>query len=212
MHFYEALLATLAIVVWHFYTVIFDPDVYPMDTAWLTGAQPEEGRAGPRPARQKQPEPGRRCGRLTEEHEDDQCRNRRRRRDHTQMSEAPTGRVPAQLSPLIHLSNNWISLIWSRGAGDHGYGVLVVPAAHHACAAEIHENPIHRNSGLSPASRRCSFCGTAPDSFGNLPAETQAREDGAGLYPATNFPSLNAEATWDLRRLLYVSSWSRPFD
>jgi len=37
VHFYEAVLATLAIVVWHFYTVIFDPDVYPMDTAWLTG-------------------------------------------------------------------------------------------------------------------------------------------------------------------------------
>jgi cytochrome b subunit of formate dehydrogenase len=37
VHFYEAVLACLAIVVWHFYTVIFDPDVYPMDTAWLTG-------------------------------------------------------------------------------------------------------------------------------------------------------------------------------
>lgn len=37
VHFYEALLATLAIVVWHFYTVIFDPDVYPLDMAWLTG-------------------------------------------------------------------------------------------------------------------------------------------------------------------------------
>ena len=37
VHFYEAVLATLAIIVWHFYTVIFDPDVYPMDTAWLTG-------------------------------------------------------------------------------------------------------------------------------------------------------------------------------
>jgi cytochrome b subunit of formate dehydrogenase len=37
VHFYEAVLATLAIFVWHFYTVIFDPDVYPMDTAWLTG-------------------------------------------------------------------------------------------------------------------------------------------------------------------------------
>ena len=37
VHFYEAVLATLAIVVWHFYTVIFDPEVYPMDTAWLTG-------------------------------------------------------------------------------------------------------------------------------------------------------------------------------
>jgi cytochrome b subunit of formate dehydrogenase len=40
VHFYEAILATLAIVVWHFYFVIFDPDVYPMDTAWLTGRSP----------------------------------------------------------------------------------------------------------------------------------------------------------------------------
>ncbi len=37
VHWYEAILATLAIVVWHFYMVIFDPDVYPMDRAWLTG-------------------------------------------------------------------------------------------------------------------------------------------------------------------------------
>ena len=37
LHYYEAILATLAIVIWHFYTVIFDPDVYPMDRAWLTG-------------------------------------------------------------------------------------------------------------------------------------------------------------------------------
>jgi cytochrome b subunit of formate dehydrogenase len=37
VHFYEAVLATLAVFVWHFYAVIFDPDVYPMDTAWLTG-------------------------------------------------------------------------------------------------------------------------------------------------------------------------------
>jgi cytochrome b subunit of formate dehydrogenase len=42
VHFYEALLATLAIVAWHFYTVIFDPDVYPMDTAWLTGVSVKE--------------------------------------------------------------------------------------------------------------------------------------------------------------------------
>ena len=37
LHFYEAILACLAIVVWHFYVVIFDPAVYPLDTAWLTG-------------------------------------------------------------------------------------------------------------------------------------------------------------------------------
>jgi hypothetical protein len=35
IHFYEAVLATLAIIVWHFYHVIFDPDVYPMNwAAW----------------------------------------------------------------------------------------------------------------------------------------------------------------------------------
>jgi len=37
IHFYEAVLATLAIVVWHFYSVIFDPEVYPLNTAFLTG-------------------------------------------------------------------------------------------------------------------------------------------------------------------------------
>ncbi len=39
IHFYEAVLASLAILVWHFYFVIFDPLVYPMDTAWLTGKE-----------------------------------------------------------------------------------------------------------------------------------------------------------------------------
>jgi len=39
IHFYEAILATLAILVWHFYFVIFDPVVYPMDTAWINGRE-----------------------------------------------------------------------------------------------------------------------------------------------------------------------------
>ncbi|HWA85191.1 MAG TPA: cytochrome b/b6 domain-containing protein [Opitutus sp.] len=42
IHFYEAILATLAIVVWHFYFVVFNPDVYPMNLAWLTGRMSEE--------------------------------------------------------------------------------------------------------------------------------------------------------------------------
>jgi len=42
VHFYEAILATLAIVVWHLYQVIFDPDVYPMNTAWKDGKMPLE--------------------------------------------------------------------------------------------------------------------------------------------------------------------------
>lgn len=42
VHFYEALLATFSILIWHFYFVIFDPDVYPMDRAWITGKVPAE--------------------------------------------------------------------------------------------------------------------------------------------------------------------------
>ena len=41
IHFYEAVLATLAIIVWHFYFVVFNPDVYPMNLAWLTGRMSE---------------------------------------------------------------------------------------------------------------------------------------------------------------------------
>ncbi len=37
IHYYEAWLATLAIIVWHFYFVIFNPDIYPMNVAWLRG-------------------------------------------------------------------------------------------------------------------------------------------------------------------------------
>ena len=39
VHLYEAILASLAILVWHFYWVIFDPHEYPMNTAWLIGAK-----------------------------------------------------------------------------------------------------------------------------------------------------------------------------
>ena len=37
IHFYEAILATLAIIVWHFYQVILDPDLYPMNFAFFDG-------------------------------------------------------------------------------------------------------------------------------------------------------------------------------
>jgi len=37
VHYYEAWLAFLAIVVWHLYMVIANPDVYPMNWTWLTG-------------------------------------------------------------------------------------------------------------------------------------------------------------------------------
>ncbi|HWU37145.1 MAG TPA: cytochrome b/b6 domain-containing protein, partial [Candidatus Acidoferrum sp.] len=42
IHYYEAWLAALAILVWHLYYVIFNPDVYPMNWTWLTGKVSEE--------------------------------------------------------------------------------------------------------------------------------------------------------------------------
>ena len=45
VHYYEAVLATLAIIVWHFYWVIFDPREYPMNPSWLIGLKkPEDSR------------------------------------------------------------------------------------------------------------------------------------------------------------------------
>jgi cytochrome b subunit of formate dehydrogenase len=43
VHYYEAVLATLAIVVWHFYWVILHPSEYPMNPAWLIGRRPRHG-------------------------------------------------------------------------------------------------------------------------------------------------------------------------
>ncbi len=37
IHFYEAILASLAIVVFHLFFVIFHPEQYPMNLSWLTG-------------------------------------------------------------------------------------------------------------------------------------------------------------------------------
>jgi formate dehydrogenase gamma subunit len=42
IHLYEAWLATLAIIVWHLYFVIFNPDVYPVNTAMISGKISDE--------------------------------------------------------------------------------------------------------------------------------------------------------------------------
>lgn len=42
VHFYEAVLATLAILVWHFYFVIFDPEHYPLNLSMSTGHETED--------------------------------------------------------------------------------------------------------------------------------------------------------------------------
>jgi cytochrome b subunit of formate dehydrogenase len=49
IHYYEAWLATLAIIVWHFYFVIFNPDIYPMNMSWITGKMTEEEMAEEHP-------------------------------------------------------------------------------------------------------------------------------------------------------------------
>ncbi len=41
VHYYEAVLATLAIAIWHMYSTVFNPDVYPMNPSWVTGKMPE---------------------------------------------------------------------------------------------------------------------------------------------------------------------------
>jgi len=49
IHYYEAVLACLAIVVWHFYHVIFDPDVYPLNMACWDGKVSEHWQAEEHP-------------------------------------------------------------------------------------------------------------------------------------------------------------------
>ncbi len=57
IHYYEAVLATLAIVVWHFYWVIFDPNEYPMNTAWLIGKKAAHKQHEEKPHATEAPQP-----------------------------------------------------------------------------------------------------------------------------------------------------------
>jgi cytochrome b subunit of formate dehydrogenase len=40
VHYYEAILASLAILIWHFYSTIFNPPIYPNNPSWYTGKMP----------------------------------------------------------------------------------------------------------------------------------------------------------------------------
>lgn len=42
VHSYEALLAFLAILIWHLYHVHLNPEVFPMSRVWLTGKISEQ--------------------------------------------------------------------------------------------------------------------------------------------------------------------------
>jgi formate dehydrogenase gamma subunit len=64
IHYYEAILACLAILVWHFYHVMFDPDIYPVNLAcwdgkvsehWLEDEHPLDPAARPEPAVEPKP-------------------------------------------------------------------------------------------------------------------------------------------------------------
>jgi cytochrome b subunit of formate dehydrogenase/nitrate/TMAO reductase-like tetraheme cytochrome c subunit len=49
IHYYEAWLATLAIIVWHFYFVVFNPNTYPINLAFWKGTLTEEEMADEHP-------------------------------------------------------------------------------------------------------------------------------------------------------------------
>lgn len=55
IHLYEAILACAAIVLWHFYFVLFDPDEYPMKWTWVSG---RESAADARHRQRKNPREG----------------------------------------------------------------------------------------------------------------------------------------------------------
>ena len=40
IHYYEAWLATVSILIWHLYSTILNPGVYPMNPSWITGTMP----------------------------------------------------------------------------------------------------------------------------------------------------------------------------
>jgi formate dehydrogenase gamma subunit len=42
VHYYEAWLATISILIWHMYSTVFSPALYPMNPSWLTGKMPVE--------------------------------------------------------------------------------------------------------------------------------------------------------------------------
>ena len=42
IHYYEAILASLAIAIWHLYSTVFSPQVYPMNPSWLSGMMPKD--------------------------------------------------------------------------------------------------------------------------------------------------------------------------
>jgi len=42
VHYYEAILASLAVAIWHLYSTVFSPQVYPMNPSWLTGKMPKD--------------------------------------------------------------------------------------------------------------------------------------------------------------------------
>jgi formate dehydrogenase gamma subunit len=72
IHYYEAILACLAIVVWHFYHVIFDPDVYPLNWACWNGKVSKHWQHEEHPlevaAPEAQPQPAEDAGKLKVEH------------------------------------------------------------------------------------------------------------------------------------------------
>ncbi len=58
VHFYEALLACLAILIWHLYFVMYDPDEYPMKWTWISGKASPTDEAHRHPGDAEEGNPG----------------------------------------------------------------------------------------------------------------------------------------------------------
>ena len=146
VHFYEAVLATLAIVVWHFYSVIFDPDVYPLNTAFLTGITVRK-----------------------------QERSREREAtsagDDSSHDAQPIRSQGQELAVPDRSSVQQLGEPGRRGDRHHRHRLLAVSAARHAAGRQ--PEPLHRHPGV-PGAAGAVLRRPDPDSAGNL-AQAQAR-------------------------------------
>ncbi len=57
VHYYEALLAVGAILIWHSYFVLFEPDIYPLNTSMFLGRAPEGSELADRTESSSDPDP-----------------------------------------------------------------------------------------------------------------------------------------------------------
>ena len=158
VHFYEALLAALAILVWHFYSVIFDPDVYPLETAFLTGVSVKEEEAE------------------SWEHSPEIVAGEDQEQPQDLESYEHTRVLLPELAGSSHLPEHEFDQQTRRGGGDHRNRVVAVSAADQP--ARRSPAPLHRNSRV-PHPARSFFPGALFDSARNLASHARRAQSRA---------------------------------